>query len=88
MKEKINSRLVLLIDALILAGLIVFLTGLYYWMIKAGIPAQDPPLEVQIEYAVNMGIGEILLAKGFILILGGGILRLFLGLRRKKRQKQ
>ena len=45
-------------SAMLLAGCIVFAVGVYYEMIKAGIPYQDPPPALQIQYAVNMGIGE------------------------------
>ena len=60
-----------------------FLMGAYYCVIKAGIPYQDPPLELQIQYAVNMGIGEQLVKNGFILIVGGGMIRVILWLSNK-----
>lgn len=49
---------------IMIAGAIIFLIGAYYSIIKAGIPYQDAPLELQIEYAVNMGIGEKLIGVG------------------------
>lgn len=52
--------------------------GAYYSIFKAGIPYQDPPLELQIQYAVNMGIGEILIRDGFRIFICGGIARLVL----------
>ncbi|MCM1187353.1 MAG: hypothetical protein NC251_12805 [Lachnoclostridium sp.] len=61
---------------------------MYYWAIEAGIPYQDPTLEMQIKYAVNMGIGEILLEKGLVIAVCGGIVRLLFGLLLKKRQKK
>ena len=33
-------------SAVLLAGCIVFAVGAYYEVIKAGIPYQDPPLEL------------------------------------------
>ena len=63
-----------------LAGLIIFIIGLYYIVIKAGIPYQDPPLELQIKYAIHMEIGEILVRDGFLLLLSAGLLRLVLWL--------
>lgn len=60
MKEKIQYNLYWIINSVILAGGILFFTGLYYVIIKAGIPYQDPTLEIQIQYAVNMRIGETL----------------------------
>lgn len=76
MKEKTRYKLCQLINAVILAGVIIFFIGAYYCMIKAGIPYQDPPLEVQIKYAVNMGIGETLVKNGFAIVLYSGIVRL------------
>lgn len=58
---KVISRISI---SILIAGAIIFLVGLYYAIIKAGIPYQDPPLELQIEYAVNMGIGEKLIRVG------------------------
>ncbi|MCM1120494.1 MAG: hypothetical protein NC543_14160 [bacterium] len=80
MKEKVKYYLVQIINAVILAGLIIFLIGLYYWVIKAGIPYQDPPLELQIKYAVNMGIGDVLVGKGIVIAICGAIARLLLRL--------
>lgn len=65
-------------NSVILAGLIILFTGLYYVVIKAGIPYQDPPLELQIQYTVNMGIGEILTKIGAILTFWSTIARIFL----------
>lgn len=85
MREKIYSILCKIMNSFILAGIIILFIGLYYWMIEAGIPYQDPTLEMQIKYAINMGIGEILLANGFIIAVCSGIVRLIFGLIRKKR---
>ena len=87
MKEKTKHHLRLAIRSFILAGIILYVIGLYYSMIKAGIPYQDPPLELQIQYAINMGIGEILQKNGFLIAICGGIIHLLLGLIwRRKRQ--
>lgn len=80
MKEKVKHKLCQVFNAVILAGIMIFLIGLYYLVVKAGIPYQDPPIELQIQYAVNMGIGDILVGKGFVLAVCGGIVRLLLGL--------
>lgn len=77
-KRKMESHLRQTINAVLLAGVIMLFTGAYYCVVKAGIPYQDPPLELQIQYAVNMGIGEILVKDGFLLSICGGIVRLFL----------
>lgn len=71
MKEQTRQHLRQIINSVILAGVIMFFIGLYYWMIKAGIPYQDPPLELQIQYMVNMTIGEILLKNGFVIAISG-----------------
>lgn len=84
MKEKMGNILCRVISSVILAGIIILFIGLYYTMIKAGIPYQDPPLELQIQYAVNMRIGETLTGKGFVIAVCGGIVRLILGLILKK----
>jgi len=76
MKDKTRNNLCQAINSVILAGLLLFFIGLYYWVIKAGIPYQDPTLELQIQYAVNMGIGNILVRSGFVVAICGGIIRL------------
>lgn len=77
-KESRKSMSRYICNSVILAGLIILFTGLYYVVIKAGIPYQDPPLELQIQYAVNMGIGEILTKTGAFLTFGSIIARIFL----------
>ena len=56
--------------------------GLFYVIAKAGIPYQDPPVELQIQYAVNMGVGEVLIKTGAVLaclaIVGRVIIRIVL----------
>ena len=79
MKEKTRNVLCQLTNSVIFAGVILLITGAYYCVIKAGIPYQDPPLELQIQYAINMGIGEILTGKGFVIVVCGGVTRLILG---------
>lgn len=88
MKEKTNHFFRQIINAVILAGIIVFFIGLYYWMIKAGIPYQDPTLELQIKYAIDIGIGETLLEKGFGIAVCGGLTRLLFEWILKKQQKK
>lgn len=84
MNEKVKHSLLQLFNAVILAGIINVLIGLYYFVIKAGIPYQDPTIELQIKYAVNMGVGSILVKQGFVIAVGGGIVRLLLGRMWKK----
>lgn len=86
MKEKMKFYLRVTINSVILAGIILIFIGLYYSMIKAGIPYQDPPLELQIQYAIHLGIGNILRKNGLIIFLCGGVIRLLLWLICKKWQ--
>lgn len=76
MKEKIRNILCQIINAVIIAGLMILFIGLYYCAIKAGIPYQDPPLELQIQYEVNTRIGDILMGNGFVIAICGGVIRL------------
>lgn len=84
MQEKIRYHLRWIINSVILAGVIIFIIGMYYEVVKAGIPYQDPPLELQIKYAINLGIGDILVRNGFVIAVCGGIIRLIFGLLCKK----
>lgn len=67
-------------NSVIMAGIFILLTGSYYCVIKAGIPDQDPPPELQIQYAVNMGIGDELIKDGLLISAGGGMARLIIKL--------
>ena len=87
-ETKSESYLRLTLNAAILAGIIILFTGLYYYVIKAGIPYQDPPLELQIQYAINMGIGDILVKDGFWISICGVLARLIFKLVLKKRQRK
>ena len=75
-------------DSVILAGVIILFIGLCYVIVKAGIPYQDPPLELQIKYAVNMGIGEELTKDGFWIIVFGGVARVLIGLILKRKDNK
>jgi hypothetical protein len=74
------------VNAILLAGIMIFFIGVYYCVVKAGIPYQNPPLELQIQYAVHMEIGEILVKDGCLISLcgGGGRLLLKWVLKKKK----
>ena len=87
-ETKSGSYLLLISDAVIFAGIIILFTGIYYCVIKAGIPYQDAPLELQIQYAINMETGSILVKEGFLISICGGIARLLFILVLKKRQKK
>lgn len=74
MKNKVRE----ISNAILFSGLILLLIGAYYLIIKAGIPYQDPTVELQIKYAVNDGIGSVLSELGLIFILIGGSIRLII----------
>ncbi|MEY8522387.1 hypothetical protein AALA90_05115 [Lachnospiraceae bacterium 38-10] len=76
------------VNAVLLAGLIILFIGAYYCVVKAGIPYQDAPQELQIQYAVNMGIGEVLVKKGFLIFVSAGIVQLLFKSMLKKRQRE
>ena len=72
-------------SSLIISGAVILLIGLYYLIIKAGIPYQDPTTEMQIQYAINMGIGDTLSLTGFCMTVGAAIIRIILGIIGKKK---
>ncbi len=74
-----------ILNAVIISGIIIFVIGLYYLIVKAGIPYQDPTEELRIKYAINMGISETLIINGFyVFVLGliGKIVAFVLGLKK------
>lgn len=79
MNKKTKYKLSQLSSAVLLAGLIILMIGLYYAVLKAGIPYQDPTVEMQIQYAVNHEIGSALSTVGVVLVLCGGIVRFITG---------
>ena len=74
-----------LFNGFIIAGVVIFMIGVYYAVVKAGIPYQDPTLELQIKYDVNSGIGSVLLRTGGVVLVIGGVLRIVTGIVSKKR---
>ena len=50
-------------------GLIILFIGLYYCIVKAGIPYQDPTPEMLEKYMRDMRIGEYLVIIGFCIEL-------------------
>lgn len=83
-----REKLCTMLNAVITAGIIIWFIGLYYFMIKAGIPYQDPPLDLQIQYEIHAGIGDVLMGMGFKIALCGGVFRFALNLIWKKRQEK
>lgn len=87
MDGKWKRMLCTLGNAVLLAGFIILMIGAYYEVVKAGIPYQDPPLELQIQYAINTGIGDELCRIGFFAVLYGVALRLLVWLNTRIRRK-
>lgn len=87
MKEKARYIFCTIINAFIISGIIILFIGLYY-SAKSGIPYQDPPIELQIQYAVNMNIGSILVKTGFLTAICSSIVRAALGFIWKKQRKK
>lgn len=87
MKEKIEKSVRQGIHAAIIAGIIIWLIGLYYAVVKAGIPYQDPPLELLIRYEINAGIGDALMGTGFWIAVCAGVIQMLLALIRGRRRK-
>ena len=55
----------------VVAGFINIVIGVFYLVVVAGIPYQDPTPEMQINYAANMRVGDILFLIGaFLCIIG------------------
>lgn len=68
----------------ITGGIINFVTGLYYYIIKAGIPYQDPTVEMQIKYSAYMGTGEILKNLGICMCVIGIAVGVLKGVMKRK----
>lgn len=75
-------------DAAMIAGIIILFIDLYCCIVKAGIPYQDPPMDLWIQYEVNARIGDILVANGFKIAICSGIIRLLLGVIWKKCERK
>lgn len=73
-------------NAFIIAGMIILVLGLYY-AVKANVPYQDPTIELQIQYAVDERIGNLLTKIGFFTALCSGLVRIVYSLLSKKLQK-
>lgn len=80
MNERAKHILYSITNAFMIAGIVILFIGIYYAVIKASIPYQDPPLELQIQYAINAGIGDVLTGCGFKITIFSGIVRFVLHL--------
>lgn len=74
MKKKILNTILILSIALIIAGIIILVIGFYYSVFKAGIPYQDAPIELQIQYDIDYNIGNVLTKIGFLTTICSGVI--------------
>ena len=51
-------------NSIAIAGCLIFASGVYYMIIRAGIPYQDPTPEMSLNYEINYRVGEILFTMG------------------------
>jgi len=77
----------ILLDIVIAAGVLTLMTGLYFWLIKAGIPFQDATPEMKMQYANNLRTGEILIAIGFLVSVLAPIPRIIVGVVSRRRKQ-
>lgn len=77
-----------LFNGFIIAGIIIFLIGVDYWMFRAGLPYQDPPMELQIQYAIDQGIGDTLMSVGFEVGIIGVVSRIVTAIVSRRKAKQ
>lgn len=55
-------------------SIIVLVMGFYYSVFKAGIPYQDPTIELQIQYEIDYNIGNILTKIGSLTTACSGVI--------------
>ena len=72
------------LHGLLTAGIIILMLGLYYWVIKAGIPYQDPTEELRIQYAIHLGIGEKLTTTALVILAAGVVGKIVMRVLRKR----
>ncbi len=66
--------------SVMLVGVVIFAIGMYFAFVKAGIPYQDPTVEMQIQYMVDMKVGDILSVTGLLMIIVATGIRLLIGI--------
>ena len=62
-----------------IAGAMMLAVGAYHAFVRAGIPYQDPTVEMQIRYAIDLGVGRTLMTMGGATAAAGCLGRLLLG---------
>lgn len=57
----------------LISGILSALMGAYYLFAKAGLPLQDPPLALKIQYEIDFGVGEKMLMLGLTSCLSAAL---------------
>ena len=73
--------------SILLGGIVVLLFGFYYTFIKAGLPYQDPPLELLAQWNTYGEVGETLSLWGVVMILAGIVGSVLLKITRRTSNK-
>ena len=58
-------------QGVLISGILSALMGAYYLFAKAGLPLQDPPLALKIQYEIDFGVGEKMLMLGITCLFIG-----------------
>lgn len=66
-----RKKLKALFNSVIIAGIIVIVIGVYFWMFKAGLPYQDPTTEMTIKWMSYNFAGKACLTCGIVAFLFG-----------------
>lgn len=82
--EKCVKLLSIICEGFITGGIINFVIGIYYCIIKAGIPYQDSTVEMQIKYSAYMDTGEILTDLGICMCVTGIVFGILKGVMKRK----
>lgn len=74
MKKKVLNTILIFSIILIIAGILILAIGFYYSAFKAGIPYQDAPIELQMQYEIDYNIGNVLTKIGSLTTVCSGII--------------
>ena len=80
---KVDAKIIF--NSIAIAGCLIFVVGIYYAVVKAGIPYQDPTPEMSLNYEVNLRVGEILLLLGAAAFAVGAAGRVIIRLAKREK---
>ncbi len=83
--DDMKDKLKMFTGSIIISGIFLLMMGIYYSMFKAGLPYQDPPLELQVSYAIDSGIGKNLTELGLVVFVFGLISNIMIRIISKKK---